>query len=347
MTGGAREAKMKVAMRIPRIFCSVCIGSLLAALSLASCATTSRQHDIAIEYYDIGNAWFELKKYDKAELYYNRALAFDRTMNASVYNLAVLYVETGKPAKALPILQKLLESDPKNVRVLSALAYANARAGENEEALRIYGDILPLVPFDAVSFFNYAVLLRGAGRLEEARAWFSKVVEAGGDDPEALFNLGSVEASLELHEKAVSHLESYLIKKPDDQFALRLLASLYARTAYYQKSLDTLDRLLRTAPGDAQALFERAYILLTAVADEKEGLAALDKAFAAGFSDEKRFDDLLAEKDLVNPDAVKGKIDKQKQDVEAKRKAALDQKPPEASGANPPGTPDKSKDAPK
>jgi tetratricopeptide (TPR) repeat protein len=277
-------------------------------LALSSCATSVAPRDLALEYYNIGNAYYDLKKYDKAAEYFTRALSFDRTLAASKYNLAVTWVESGQAEKALPIFRALLDADPKNVKLMSALAYAMSRTGDSEKALRLYEGVLDLAPYDTSALYNYAILLRDAGDLEKAKELFAKVVAASVDDLDALLKLAGVEVSLELYTPAIGHLESYRAKKADSQEALRLLATAYEKTTYYQKAIDVCDADLKLNPKDGVILFMKARMLLTAVADEKAGLNALDKAFAAGFSDAAQIKALSESKDLVDPDVVKERI---------------------------------------
>jgi tetratricopeptide (TPR) repeat protein len=291
-------------------------------LVFCSCATSVAPRDLALEYYNIGNAYYDLKKYDKAADYYNRALSFDRTLAASKYNLAVTWVESGQAEKALPLFMALLDADPKNVKLISALAYALSRTGESEQALRLYESVLDLAPYDTTVLYNYAILLRDSGDLEKARELFAKVVAASVDDLDALLKLSGVEVSLELYAPAIGHLESYRLKKPDSSEALRLLATAYEKTQYYQKAIDACDAELKLNPRDGAVLFMKARMLLTAVADEKAGLEALDGAFAAGFSDEKQISALAESQDLVDPDVVKNHIaGRGKQNSEPKIKA--------------------------
>jgi tetratricopeptide (TPR) repeat protein len=304
---------------------------------VASCVSSVPPRDLALEYYNLGNAYFELKKYDKAADYYAKAYTYDNTLEASEYNLAVTYMESGKPEKALPIFQKLFEADPGNAKLTAALAYAYAKSGDSEKAIEVYSKILEYSPYDAVSFYNYAILLRGAGKTEEALGYFAKVYEATPDDSEALYRLSEAEMALEKYDSAVPHLESLRSKKADDLRGLRLLATAYDKTKFYDKALEICALILNRGQKDPDILFMKARILLTAVADEKNGLATLDEALAAGFNDEVLLSSLLEAPDLVNPSAVKEKIENRPKAAAGEAEEAA--KPAHVNGAaNPEST---------
>ena len=89
-------------LMIPLIFICACAGFAASAQ----------------EYYSIGMSYFELGKYEEAEIWLNRAKAADRTMVASQYNLGRLAFERRRYREAADYFENILVKDPDNILAL-------------------------------------------------------------------------------------------------------------------------------------------------------------------------------------------------------------------------------------
>ncbi|GAB4365301.1 MAG: tetratricopeptide repeat protein [Spirochaetales bacterium] len=79
----------------------------------------------------------------EAEKAYLRCLDLDRTYVDALYGLAVLYVfELNTPSKAIPLLQRLLETQEHHVGAMFLLARALLEEGKIEEAVAMYDRII-------------------------------------------------------------------------------------------------------------------------------------------------------------------------------------------------------------
>ena len=70
---------------------------LLLSFLYSSCLTSASK---AEEYYALGNAYFELKKYAEAESWFTRSKFHKNTKIASVYHLGCIAYETGRYREA-------------------------------------------------------------------------------------------------------------------------------------------------------------------------------------------------------------------------------------------------------
>ncbi len=74
---------------------------------------------------------------------YNRALGIEANHTASLYGLSILHVfELSEPDKALPLLDRLLNIEPRNTRALFVRARARFETGDLEGAVRDYDAII-------------------------------------------------------------------------------------------------------------------------------------------------------------------------------------------------------------
>ena len=87
------------------------------ALLFAACVTSESAKQIASDYYNIGNAFFDLGQYEKAVTYYQDALRADPGMVKADYNLALTLVRMKRIDEAVVILKRLRPSEPEPVLV--------------------------------------------------------------------------------------------------------------------------------------------------------------------------------------------------------------------------------------
>ena len=85
-------------------------------------------------------------------------------------------------AGAEATIQKALELDPLDSRVLGSAGTMASNLGRGEESLEYYQRILDQDPLDLVNLYNKADVLHRLGRLEEARLAYGKLLELNPED---------------------------------------------------------------------------------------------------------------------------------------------------------------------
>lgn len=268
---------------------------------LAGCQSYVRRVDLAEEYFNLANAFYDLEEYERAAEYYREALALDPDLAPATFNLARAYIEAGAYADAIPVLEELRAEDPANVLVIESLAYAYSEQERYEDAARLYDDVLSESPFRLSALYSGALVhvrLENIGRARELleRAW-----EAKPDDVDVLFHYGRV-----LHldgegETAASILSEYVDEAPAGQSdRLLTVARIYADERYFARALAVYEQLLAREPDNARALFGEAELQLTAVEEPLAGIESLTAALEAGFDNEERAAGLLEQENLLS-----------------------------------------------
>jgi len=274
---------------------------------LASCTTLVRQDDLAGEYYNLGNAFFQLERYQEAADYYQKALTLNPELSTANYNLARSYLQVGRTADAVAILQRLLTDDPSNLLLKETLGYARYLEGNSEEALSLFLSVIEASPYRTRALFNAALIYIDRGRFATALPLLERAHNAAPSDSEVKLYLGIAlleaggdpERALRTIDEAQSDMDPLSARE------LSLLGAAYADSRYYKRALDTFDELLQAEPNNPEALFTEAVILLTEADEGEKGVAMLRRALNAGFSDEGRITRLLDNPGLVNEDAVR------------------------------------------
>ena len=271
---------------------------LLAAalLILGGCVTSRRDREIASEFYDLGNAYVELGKYDKAIAEFQAALKIDPSFVKADYNLALAYGHAKRPEDAVPILKRLLLADPENTQVLSALGWAYHLAARDADALVQYTTVVRLSPADLNALYNAGIILWKLKRPQEAMEKFNDLLERAPDDADALYAAGSLLLSLDDAAGSSDMISRYLDKKPADSEGWYLLAAADERQKKYTQALAAYDKIIALDPSQGNAWFGETRLLLTVVEDAQRGLDTLAKALATGFKDLKAVQALLDSK---------------------------------------------------
>ncbi len=278
--------------------------ALAMMLLMASCVTSQSGKQIASDYYNIGNAFFDLGQYDKAVTYYQDALRVDPGMVKADYNLALTLVRMKRTDEAITILKRLMVSDPKNTTLMAALGWAYHQQGKDQEALNQYEAILVLSPADKNALYNSGIILWKMKKKEDALDRFRKVLAIAPDDTDALFAAGSILLSLDQPKDSADMLSRYVEKKPDDVDAWYLIAAGAERLQKYSRALEAYDKILAIDSKQANAWFGEARLLLTVVEDPQKGLDMLDKALTHGFNDKEAVKALLASPQLLEKSKV-------------------------------------------
>jgi tetratricopeptide (TPR) repeat protein len=280
----------------------------LAAVVLGGCVTNKRDRDMASEFYDLGNAYVELGKYDKAITEFQAALAIDPGFVKADYNLALAYARAKRPDDAIAILKRLLLVDPQNTQVLSALGWTYHLAGKEDEALAQYASVIRLSPADLNALYNSGIILWKLKRPQEAMEKLTALLAKAPDDSDALYAAGSLLLSLDDAAASSDMLSRYLEKKPADTEGWYLLAAGAERQKKYAQALTAYDKIVAIDAAQGDAWFGQARLQLTVVEDPQRGLEALGKALGAGFKDAKAVKALLDSPGLLERDKVEAAL---------------------------------------
>ncbi|MBU0743996.1 MAG: tetratricopeptide repeat protein [Gammaproteobacteria bacterium] len=101
--------------------------------------------DDAENYQAIGAVHFKYENWDKAEMYYKKALELNPKLYWSWYNLALLYLDT---EEGVGYLKKTIEANPTYAPAYYWLAYSYCRDRKDEEAIPIFKKYLGVAKDD-------------------------------------------------------------------------------------------------------------------------------------------------------------------------------------------------------
>ncbi len=118
-----------------------------------------RTDNLNENYFEIANAYAEVKNYEKALYFYEKAGKDALYKNACDYNSARMYGLLNRWAEAKKILHTLYESEPDNEMILQAYAYSLIMTGKNSEGKELYRQLAEKNIEDPESLLTYIRIL--------------------------------------------------------------------------------------------------------------------------------------------------------------------------------------------
>jgi tetratricopeptide (TPR) repeat protein len=292
-----RENGVKFLFRIAFIFFIIlCIFS--------GCAGGVKAADLANEYYNIGNSYYNLKQFDDARKFYERALELNPRFYKAKYNLAMSLIKLNRTEDAIPVLEDIRNKDSNNIDVLSTLTYLYYQTAKYEKALITIDQILAIAPQSVFALYNGGIIYWKLKKIDKAISLFIQLKEIQPDDQDIVYNLGNLYYIAGNYEKAVEYFLQYIEKKPGDGNSYLFLARCYSALEKYLLALEAYDRAVVILPKNKDIWFEKAVILLTKVMDPAKGLTMLTQAIELGFNDADKFKALLENPALLDREKI-------------------------------------------
>ena len=263
-----------------------------------------------------GATAYERQEFPQAELHLARALQFEPRLDASRRLLALTYLRTSQPGRALTTLQPLLEVAEPSAQTYSLVAQAQLQAGDLAEAETNFAKAAKLNPKDTRSKAALAV---------------SRLVQGDTGGVAELQSLAAADAGT----AADLPLISALVRKKDFAGAMRAIDALEKKLQGPQPGVWNLRARVNLRQGDrasARKNLEKALEIRPDFYPAAAALAGLDLADKRVDDAKKRFDSVLAAdprnvQALLASAALKARTGAPRDDVLATFRDAIKQSP--------------------
>lgn len=217
-----------------------------------------------------------------------------RASSGALYQLAMLYQESGQLGKARSLLDRVARSEPSSVPVLLQLARIAEQQKEYKSALGYLAHARDLAPDDAAVHFFFGVVCVEENLGQEAYDSLKKAVELAPGNPYYNYALGAVILARDDTHPAIQCFQRYCKAKPDDprgEFALGV-AYFYSHDLKSAKShLEAVTQFQQTAPG--------AHYFLGRIADLEGRLDQAVAELAQSLRERPGYADALTELGIV------------------------------------------------
>ncbi len=267
--------------------------TILFLLLATSCVTGVSQQELAQEYFNLGNAYFELGDFDRSYRYYRNALELTDQFPAAGYNLVRLLIDRGDMDRAREYLLQLRRDDPENLLLIETEAFMYASEGKTSEAVALYRRVLDQSPGRVRAGYNLGLLKAREESWELARSVLEQHRMFADDDldyrwlyAEALYRSGDESAAL-------TELERYFLRVQDDAPRRLRLLQRYVKWEFFLPALEIAEDPPESLLRDGEFHFAIATAHLRGGSDFALGRRSLEEALRREFTDPRRLAELL------------------------------------------------------
>jgi tetratricopeptide (TPR) repeat protein len=127
-----------------------------------------------------------------------------------LYNLGMCFTELGQPDKAVVVLKKSLEYNPKYSNSHVALGYAYTRMGDSESAKKYFLEALKLEPDNSYAMRNLGGIFGKNGDVEKSLYYLEKAYNLNSSDSSTVYGLGYCYQELKDYQKADQYYHKLL-----------------------------------------------------------------------------------------------------------------------------------------
>jgi tetratricopeptide (TPR) repeat protein len=192
-------------------------------------------------------------------------------------NMGVALISLGRPAEALPWLQRASTVAPDYAAPHFNLGVAFERTGDRQKSLEEFATAVRLAPADFEARSALALALQESGDLAGAVDAFREAARLQPENPRAEFNLGNALHAAGQAEEAIAHYEAAVRLKPDYAEAHSNLALALRESGNLAGAVDHMQAAARLQPASAAIEFNLAE-LLNEAGRGAEALAAYERA---------------------------------------------------------------------
>jgi len=193
-------------------------------------------------HYKLGNACFDLQKYEEALAEYDTAISLAPKHASAHANRALCLKRMGRLQEGLESYRVALEMEPDDVVTLRNYALALESAGSWEDAASQWTRLSELQPEDVQIATHKAGVLFRLKRYEEAAKAFERVLHLDPGLADDYYNLGLCYFCLEKWDAALAAWLTAIARDSRHPSANRGLATLYWKRGDYERAWEAVSQ---------------------------------------------------------------------------------------------------------
>lgn len=229
--------------------------------------------------------------------------------------------------KAIVFFDKALKADPNDSAALVGRSRAFLHLGDTAKALNDVNAAIQKAPNNAAAYGQRGVLLKMKQQTPEALNDFSKAVELDNAYAWAFAQRADLYSRSQDQEKALRDIDKALKSKPNFVEALRLRAWILSRMGKCKEASEDFQKIAKLSPNDAWSIQDTAWFLLTCpdekLQDPTKAMELAQKAAQMSGDQDGVFQETLAEAFFRQGDSLKA-VEHQKKAIEMGSKKCPD-----------------------
>lgn len=189
----------------------------------------------------------------EAEKFCLLAISQDQMSLKAYKTIGKIYTETGQTVKAIEFLKKAESINSRDVGVLAALAAAYSFKGDIKAAEKMYLESLKNNPKEWILYDGYGYFLFKNGRYDEAIKIYKEIINMVPENFSVLNNIAAMYLLKGELSVAVKYLESAARIEPDSA-VFSNMGSIYYLSGDFFKAAEMYEKALRLEPTNCQIL---------------------------------------------------------------------------------------------
>ena len=202
----------------------------------------------SVYYYNRGNAYFSLGKFEEAIQDYNKAIDLNPNDDLSYSNRGNAYFSLGKFEDAIQDYNKAIDLNPNDDLSYNNKGDAYFNLGKFEDAIQDYNKAIDLNPNNASYYNNRGTTFTNLEKYEDAIQDYNKTIDLNPNDNYAYFNRGAAFTYLNEYEKAINDFNKAIDLNPNNASYYNYRGSLYINQGNYDKAIEDFNRAIELNP---------------------------------------------------------------------------------------------------
>ena len=234
------------------------------------------KHDEAIKAYDRsisinpqyaeawinkGNALYGLGKYDEAIKAYDQAISINPQFAEAWYNKGNALYGLGKYDEAIKAYDQAISINPQFAEAWNNKGNALRDLGKYDEAIKAYDQAISINPQYAEAWSNKGNALRDLGKHDEAIKAYDRAISINPQYAEAWYNKGNALKALRKYDEAIKAYDQAISINPQDADIWYNKGNALKALRKYDEAIKAYDQAISINPQDAKAWFNKGVVL--------------------------------------------------------------------------------------
>jgi len=255
-------------------------------LFILSCSTIKTNKNISYDYYQLGNEFFNLEKYDKAITFYLKSLDYYPNSSDTIINLILTYQKTNKYELVENLIYKYYSKriNEFNNKLLLLLGNNFFLQGKYNLALKTYDEYIKINPQDSNCLFNIGLSYQKLSDNANALNYFLKSYENNKSHIPSIYNIADYYYNEKNYQKSLYYFS--LLEKLDSSNSdiFYRLGELEFLIEEYELAKKHLLESIKLQPENNDYFILSARIYSKGFNDKAKTIEYLDKAFKNKFN---------------------------------------------------------------
>jgi len=288
---------MKVVMELPLPILNRNSLFIFLIIILFSCETM-KKNEISVDYYNIGNEFYNNKQYKKAAEMYDKSIKYNPKNSQAILNLVLSYQMDKQYDQVEILIRKYYKKEVSDFNKKLLLTFANNYflIGSYQKALSTYMLYITDYENEPDGYFNMGLCYQKLGDAKSSISYFLKAYEKNEKFVPALYNIANYYYMHDELEESRKFYKKLIAIETNNSNLYYRLGLLEAKALQYKEARDYFNKAISIAKENPEYYIELAKIYSKGYSNKKLVLENLTKAFEYNY---KEFDKILSTEEFI------------------------------------------------